>query len=465
MTRLLPFALSVLLAATAIAEDKPNVVVIMADDLGWNAVGYHNPEVKTPNLNRLCKEGIELDNFYVSPMCTPTRAGFLTGRYPIRFGLAKAVIPPWRDFGLSTEEVTLADALGKAGYPNRGIFGKWHLGHARKKWLPTRRGFTESVGCYNGAIDYFTLEREGERDWHENDAVSKQRGYATTLTGQAASKFIEESAKKKEPFFCYVPFNAPHSPFQAPEKYLERYSKIKDKRKRTYYAMITAMDDEIGRILKAIDDAGIRENTIVWFFSDNGGVKNIAGNNKPLHGAKLSTYEGGVRAAACVRFPSRYPGGKTITERTAFIDVMPTILPLAGTTAKRAGCKPLDGVNLDPLLSGKAKLLPERDLFFYHGQSGEESQPMAIISGDWKLVTIGSDFRNAPDSKLQVSLFKISVDPNETRNLANGEPEVLERLMEKLIKFRKLQPGGGIPVYGAGRKGFKAPKDWNTSGK
>ena len=363
----IPFAKHTDASENADTAIRPNIVVIMADDLGWNAVGYHNPVVKTPNIDQLCKDGIELDNFYVSPMCSPTRAGFMTGRYPIRYGLARAVIPPWRDFGLPTAETTLAEALAVAGYDRRGVFGKWHLGHARTKWLPTNQGFTHFTGCFNGAIDYFTLQRDGERDWHEQDKPSDQTGYSTTLIGKAAAEFIETSAKSPQPFFCYVPFNAPHSPFQAPEKDLAGYQNIRDKTKRTYYAMISAMDAEIGRIMRSIDDAGIRHNTLVWFFSDNGGVRSIKGNNLPLHGSKLTTYEGGVRAASCVRYPAKYLAGQKIANRTAFIDVMPTLLALTSTTVSQAGCQTLDGVDLNPLLSGAVESLPPRDLYFYHG--------------------------------------------------------------------------------------------------
>jgi arylsulfatase B len=432
----------------------------MADDLGWNAVGYHNPEVKTPHLDQLCKEGIELDNFYVSPMCSPTRAGFMTGRYPIRFGCARSVIPPYRNYGLPTDETTIAEALEKAGYKNRGIFGKWHLGHLQKKWLPRSRGFTEFLGCYNGAIDYFTHEREGELDWHHNEESAHQEGSATALTGKAAAAFIESAAKDQEPFLCYTAFNAPHSPFQVPGRFKEQYAHINDETKKTYYAMITAMDDEIGRILAAIDDAGIADNTLVWFFSDNGGVKSIKGNNAPLKGSKLSVYQGGVRAAACVRFPGRYPGGRKITERTAFIDVMPTALSLAGIVTEQAGCKPFDGIDLNPLLTGTINKLPDRDLYFYHGQQGEETEPIALISKDWKLVVNGPNLVHGHTAAHQVELFRINDDPNESTDVADSHPEVVERLMKQLVDFRKLQPKDAIPPYGEGEKGFTPPKEW-----
>ncbi len=454
---------NVVLATTpawAESSDQPNVVIILADDLGWNAVGYHNPEVSTPNIDRLCSEGVELDQFYVSPMCTPTRAGLMTGRYPIRFGCARSVIPPWRDFGLPTDERTIAQALGVIGYGQRGIFGKWHLGHARLKWLPTQRGFTHYTGCLNGAIDYFSLERDGERDWHDNNEPSQAQGYATTLIGQAAANFIETSASREEPFFCYVPFTAPHSPFQATEKDLTRYSHIRNKTKRTYYAMISAMDDEVGRILQSIDKMGIRDNTIVWFMSDNGGVAEIKGNNSPLRGAKLSTYDGGVRAVACVRYPRMFPVSK-LSEPAAFIDVMPTVMSLAGASGELTDGKPLDGLDLTALLSGQVDHLPPRPLYFYHGQSGEQQETMAIISAAWKLVVNGPNLSDGVRPEHTISLFEYQ-DARETTEVSAEHADVVNKLVDDLIEFRRLQPDDGVPPYGVGKDGFVAPERWSV---
>ncbi|MBB3206145.1 arylsulfatase A-like enzyme [Rhodopirellula rubra] len=448
-----------MLSQNYIDAQTPNIVVIMADDLGWNSVGWHTSDVSTPNLDQLCRDGVEFDNFYVSPMCSPTRAGFMTGRYPIRFGLARAVIPPWRDYGLPITETTIANVLADAGYERRGIFGKWHLGHARKKWLPNNRGFTDFLGCYNGAIDYFTHEREGELDWHHNDHPAHQNGYATTLIGQAASQFIADSATQDVPFFCYIPFNAPHSPFQASDADLKRYPAIKDRKKRTYYAMISVMDDEVGRILQTIDDNGIRDDTVVWFFSDNGGVGGIRDSNRPLRGSKLTAYEGGVRAAACVRYPKQFPGGRKLTEQTMFIDVLPTVMNLAGADPQSLPNE-LDGVNLTALLSGDEDRLPPRDLFFYHGQQGESAEPIAVISGNWKLVVNGPRITGSITDSHRVELFHISTDPNETQNVTANHPEKVTELFEKLREFRSLQPTESIPPYKFGNQDFRAPPKW-----
>ena len=212
--------------ATVGAAKKPNIVIIVADDLGWADVGFHSDRIPTPHLDRIAREGVELDHFYVFPMCSPTRAGLMTGRYPIRFGMARAVIPPWRHFGLDPSELMLPEALARAGYQHRGVFGKWHLGHNDTKWHPNSQGFTHFHGHYNGAIDYFDLTREGERDWHVNERASGEQGYSTDLIAGAASRFIAQHAKGAAPYLCYVPFNAPHSPFQAPEKYLKKFAHL-----------------------------------------------------------------------------------------------------------------------------------------------------------------------------------------------------------------------------------------------
>ena len=204
----------------------PNIVLILADDLGWDDVSFHGQQIKTPNLDRLTREGVELSRFYVCPICSPTRAGLMTGRYPIRYGLMRAVLPPWREGGLDLDEVTLPQVLARAGYKHRGIFGKWHLGHSDVKYHPLRRGFTEFVGHYNGAIDYFTHEREGELDWHRGYESNHDKGYSTDLIADAAVDFIRRHAADNAPFLCYVPFNAPHSPLQAKEEDLDTYAHL-----------------------------------------------------------------------------------------------------------------------------------------------------------------------------------------------------------------------------------------------
>ena len=456
-------------AAADKTEAKPNVVIIVADDLGWADVGFHSDRIPTPHIDRIAREGIELNQFYVFPMCSPTRAGLLTGRYPIRFGMARAVIPPWRHFGLAPAELTLAESLGKLGYTHRGLFGKWHLGHNDPKWYPNNQGFTHFHGHYNGAIDYFDLTREGERDWHLNEKNNSETGYATDLIAGAASRFVTQHAKGNAPFFCYVPFNAPHSPFQAPEKYLKKFQYLvdpnaKEKNKtlrQTVAAMVACMDDGIGQILKSIDGSGEAANTIVLFFSDNGGVGALPKNNLPLRGNKLDAWEGGIRVAAAMRWPSGgVKGGGKINVPISCIDIMPTLTKIAGGNTS-FGNKPFDGENVLDVLQAKRKRL-DRELYFYHGQAGEDNEKIAMRTAKWKLLIQGPNIASGKwkTQKHERYLFRIDRDPNETTDLLKQHPKIANRLAEKLIAYRRLQPKTVVDIYGAGRRIFEVPKDW-----
>ncbi|MDG2186608.1 MAG: sulfatase-like hydrolase/transferase [Mariniblastus sp.] len=445
--------------------EKPNVVVILADDLGWGAVGYHSDFAETPNIDQFVASGIELDRFYVAPMCSPTRAGLLTGRYPIRFGLARAVIPPQRNFGLPVTERMLPELLAEAGYQQRGIFGKWHLGHHHRKWHPLSRGFTQFEGHYNGAIDYFDLTREGERDWHVGFEPSPKPGYATDLIADAACRFIEQAAADEAPYFCYVPFNAPHSPFQAKPADVQRYAQAdKPTAEEKLQGMIWSMDQGIGRILQAIDETGESDNTQIWILSDNGGVGRFDRNNQPLRGSKLTTFEGGTRVIASVRWPARWKGERKITEQIGYIDLLPTIVTSAGLNPKaleRPG-RPLDGLPLNDLLAGTADDLPDRDWYSYHGQSGEQKETMSIHTADWKLIVMGPDVRRheiGPDH--QLFLFEIARDPLEKSNVANEHPKIVAELTGKLIAHRSLQPDASVPTFRVGKEGFQPWANWD----
>lgn len=465
----LVFSAALLLASSFVcpAFAKPNIVLILADDLGWNGVGFHSDWVATPHIDRIAREGLELDRFYVAPMCSPTRAGLLTGRYPIRFGLARAVIPPYRNFGLPSEERTLAEALSEAGYEQRGVFGKWHLGHHQAKWHPLEQGFTHFEGHYNGAIDYFDLTRDGERDWHVNYTPSAKQGYSTELIASAASEFIRTAAGGEAPYFCYVPFNAPHSPFQAKPEALEQVGAgKKPTTKEKYLAMIATMDRGVGEILKAVDESGEAENTQVWFLSDNGGVGNIRGNNRPLRGSKLTTFEGGVRVAACVRWPAQWKGNRKIESTIGYIDVMPTILASAGVdpAAGQPKGRSLDGQDLSGLLAGSSDNFPERDWYSYHGQPGPQKEAIAIKTADWKLIVNGPDIRAGVDDKThEIHLFRMPQDLHEEHDLAASNPEVVSRLLTKLVAHRALQPENSVPPYSVKPKDFEPWQDWRLA--
>ncbi|MCX6326599.1 MAG: arylsulfatase [Bacteroidia bacterium] len=419
---------------------KPNILILLADDLGFGDVGFNGSDIKTPNIDRIAAEGVKLNQFYSCPMCSPTRAGLMTGRYPLRFGLMRSVIPPQRDFGLSVNEETIADMLGKAGYNHRGMVGKWHLGHRRQEWLPVNRGFTHFEGCYNGAVDYFNRDRDGELDWHINNKPSGKEGYTTDLIGEAAIEFIK-SVPQEEPFFLYVPFTAPHAPFQAKPEDMAKYPN-RQGLKKTYAGMIDCLDQNIGKILKSIEERGQLDYTFILFFSDNGGVLKV-GSNGELRGEKLTPYQGGIRVAAAARWPAEGVfGGKVIEERMGYIDVFPTLMAIAKFEGKPKN--ELDGINV---LEGiKGNKLKDRSWFTYEDQGDEKIEDLAINNNQWKLVVK----RGAPDSEniTEINqLFQISTDPNEKMDLSAQKPDKVEELMKELNSFYGLKAKNQIPRY------------------
>lgn len=469
MNRLIfAFALWVLtpcMQAHAQAEaQRPNIIIILADDLGWGDVGYHGSAIRTPNIDRLAKEGIELNRYYVAAVCSPTRAGLLTGRYPDRFGLRSTVIPPWSDFGVDTREVFLPEMLAKAGYKNRTVLGKWHLGHAALRYHPLNRGFTHFYGHLNGAIDYFTHKREGELDWHNDFAVSYDKGYSTDLLTDEAVRNIKNH-HRDSPFFLYVAYNAPHSPLQAKEEDMIPYGYDRSKpsfgkgdhgegkegrgntQQQTYSAMVTNMDYNIGRILNTLQELGIEDNTIVLFQSDNGPAPGIKGSDSGgLRGAKFTEWEGGVRVPAIIRWPDGFKGSKRIDQVMGYVDVMPTLLEIAGV--KETPKNTLDGISMVPVLTGKKKLI---DRALYLG-------PGTLVTNEWKLI-LASDKNPKMDLK-EDHLFQIAEDKSEKNNVAKQYPKIYEAVKMRVAEYDGIKSDVTVPPYGEGRKGFKAPREW-----
>lgn len=429
---------------------KPNIVFILSDDQGWADVGWHGSEIQTPHLDKIAAAGAKLDQFYVLPVCTPTRAALLTGRYPMRMGLQTGVVRPYAQYGLPLEERTLPQALREAGYTT-AICGKWHLGHFRPEYLPTRRGFDHQYGHYNGAIDYDKLERDGGADWHRDDKVCHDEGYSTSLIAKEAVRLINEQAKDK-PLFLYVPFNAPHTPLQVPEEYKAPYAGLPEPR-RTYAGMLAAMDEAIGRILAALDEAGIRENTLIIFASDNGGEEpGKVSSNRPLRGGKYTLYEGGVRVCAAAAWPGHIKAGSTISEPIHMVDWYPTLLKLAGASLDQK--LPLDGLDIWPTLT-EGKPSPHEEILL-----NAEPKRGAVRVGDWKLVINGADARSRKAGP-RVELFNLAEDPNEKRNLAAEQPEKLQALR---ARYEALAAQAVPPRNKPMKQGFKVPRIWGESG-
>jgi arylsulfatase A-like enzyme len=454
---------SIAAPATESAALRPNIVFILSDDHGWADVGWHSPEIKTPHLDRLAAAGAKLEQFYVQPVCSPTRAAFLTGRYPMRHGLQIGVVRPWAQYGLPLEERTLPQMLKAAGYTT-AIVGKWHLGHYDPAYLPTRRGFDHQYGHYNGNIDYYTHERDGGLDWHRDDRVNHDEGYSTHLIAREAVRLIKEKSAD-QPLFLYVPFNAVHSPHQVPEHYKKPYAALAEPR-RTYAGMVAAEDEAVGQIVAALEAKGIRQNTLIVWSSDNGGPSpGRVTSNGPLRAGKGTLYEGGVRVCAFATWDGHIKPGSTVDAPLHMVDWYPTLARLAGASLEQK--LPLDGRDAWAAIAAGAPSPHDAILLNTTPTSG------AIRMGEWKLVLNGSandseDAENsaptaAKKSKKKksadesVELFNLARDPYEKTNLAATQPAKVAELRARYATFAaqavapKVQPRDPA---------FQVPKIW-----
>ncbi|HWL15268.1 MAG TPA: arylsulfatase [Opitutus sp.] len=453
-----------LYAADQYGAERPNIVFILSDDQGWGDVGYRGSQIKTPNIDRLAADGVRLEQFYVQPLCSPTRAAFLTGRYPIRYGLQVGVVRPHARYGLPAEERTLPEALRDAGY-RTAMAGKWHLGHIRREFLPTGQGFEHHYGLYTGNFDYFTHRRDGGLDWHRNEQPVEEPGYSTELIADEAARLITEHDPRR-PLFLYVAFNAPHMPLQVPENYSALY-KDWPERRRLYAGIVTAMDEGVGRIVSALEKSGLRSNTLLVFSSDNGGaLPGLMTDNGPLREGKGTYYEGGVRVPALAVWDGKLPAGAAVDAPLHIVDWFPTLLKLAGASLDQP--LPLDGRDMWSSLAAGAPS-PHEELLINVGVAGG-----AIRVGDWKLVLNGkvkdgleggteTDERREMKRRArltpQIELFNLADDPFEKTNLAASRPDQVARLQERLDTYgRAAVPSKQAPAA----PGFKTPAVWGA---
>jgi arylsulfatase A-like enzyme len=408
-------------------------LLIVSDDVGYGDIGiYGSRDIPTPNIDRVAQEGIRFTNAYVSgPYCSPTRAGLMTGRYPQRFGYE--FNPDGSpDHGLPLTEKTMADRLKASGY-RTALFGKWHLGSGRRLH-PMRRGFDEFYGFLGADHSYVNV---ADIDVGTNmpdpllDGMKPASSvtYLTDALGDRAVSYIKQHSS--EPFFLYLAFNAAHTPMEASEKYLARFPNIADPQRRTYAAMMSAMDDAIGRTLAAVSDQKLEEKTLVIFLNDNGGptmpTTTVNGSsNAPLRGSKRQTWEGGIRVAFAMSWKGHLDAGRVDDRPIIQLDVLPTALAAAGVATNASQ---LDGVNLLPFLTGTAKGAPHEALYWRLGGM------MAIRKGDWKLVkTREGPLVDVDPSTLRdlsdAGLYNLSEDIGETRNRAAERPDKVKELTE-----------------------------------
>jgi arylsulfatase A-like enzyme len=391
---------------------KPNVIIFLSDDVGWGEHGFQgNKEIPTPNIDSIAKNGVRCTNAYIAATyCSPSRAGLMTGRYPTRFGHEwNEGVPAAHNkagvFGLPLTETTLAARLKAIGYAT-AIIGKWHLGGTSEQYLPMARGFDMYFGTLGNSesfkpkqfIDSLVSAKPGqmmEKDFYTSEAY--------------AARAVDWIGKQKQPYFLYVPFNAQHAPLQAPQKYLDRFPNIKDEKRRMYAAMMSAMDDAVGQILAKVREMGQEEDTIIFYWSDNGGpTPQTTSFNGPLRGYKATTNEGGTRIPFCVQWKGKLPAGKDYDFPIQNLDVLPTIMTAAGQPPQKDW--KLDGVDLMPYLTGKNASAPHEALFWRFGKQ------WAIRKGDWKLVVSNTD-------KLQPRLINLAKDIAEANDLSAQFPE------------------------------------------
>jgi arylsulfatase A-like enzyme len=407
---------------------KPNVIVFLSDDVGYGEFGFQgNKEIPTKHIDSIAKNGVRFTAGYVSgPYCSPTRAGLLTGRYQTRFGHEFNAGGPKGlndNFGLPLSETTLADRLKKLGYATSCV-GKWHLG-GRPKYLPTKRGFDEFYGTVANTPFFKPPNFIDSRVSNEITPVKDEDFYTTDAYAKRAVEWIGKN--KDKPFFLYLPFNAQHAPLQATKKYLDRFPNVKDDKRRTFAAMMSAMDDAVGAVLKQVREMGQEENTLIFFFSDNGGpTAQTTSKNAPLRGVKATTLEGGIRVPFCAQWKGKIPAGKEYHERIIQLDVLPTALAAAGGEIDKDW--KLDGVDLLPYLTGKAKGKPHEALYWRFGEQ------WAIIKGDCKLVVNRIDGVKKP-----AALYNLKDDVGEAKDLSEKEPQKAKELLADWQRWNKEQ--------------------------
>ena len=430
--------------ARAVEAGRPNIVVLVADDLGFADVGFQgSKDIPTPHIDALARGGVRCRNGYVSgPYCSPTRAGLLTGRYQQRFGheFNPGGETGIGNFGLPTTETTLVERLRSAGY-RTGLVGKWHLGSA-PRFHPQQRGFDEFFGFLGGAHTYFAAPTHNI--FRGTDIVTEPT-YLTDAFGREAVAFIDRHKGQEHPFFLEVAFNAVHTPMDATDDRLARFGPIRDRTRRTYAAMLSAMDDAVGAVLAKLRESGLEDNTLIFWISDNGGPTMLGttingSTNTPLRGSKRTTLEGGIHVPFVVSWKGKLPAGRVYDKPVIQLDILPTALVAAGVALDPAW--KLDGVDLVPFLASEsAPGTPHESLFWRFGKQD------AIRQGDWKLVRYdaaaddGSRSRATDVTPTPRRLYNLADDPGESRDLAAANPARVQELLAAWDEWdRQLVP-------------------------
>jgi len=461
-------------------EDRPNVIIFVADDLGWADPGFRGSGIDTPTLDSLARDGLEFERFYTTPICSPTRAALHTGRDPMRLGVAYNTLMAWHNNGVHPDERFMPEAFLEAGYQT-AMVGKWHLGHAQQTYHPNARGYEYFYGHLHTEVGYFPpFAAQGGKDFQRDGQSIEAEGYETFTMAKEASRWIRERDTSR-PFFLYVPFIAPHTPLDAPEDLQAKYADFEDDRpparseftdssrrmsrlllqpsaRPMYAAVVDAMDQAIGQILDAVEDEGVRENTIVLFLSDNGGAAYASGgaNNAPFRGGKGETFEGGIRVVALMRWPNRIEPGTKVEDIVSVMDVFPTLAAAAGI--EPGNHRKLDGRNLWSALDNGERFSRDRKLFFAAEMTVPGTLMTTTFDDEWKLVQ--RIVQTQLTTEVTNHLFRIAEDPYERNNLAARHPKLVADLSEEIVRWRAIHPIGGTPRGIAPPPGWRAPLDW-----
>ncbi len=428
--------------------NAPHVVIIVADDMGWNDVGYHGSEIRTPHIDQLAAEGLELDRFYAQPSCSPTRAALLTGKSPQSLGIYSP-FSKLNPTGLPLSEKLMPEYFRDAGYQTF-LAGKWHLGFRESAYRPNARGFDHFYGHLTGGIGFWDHVHGGGLDWQRNGETLREEGYSTHLLSAEINQLITLRDRSK-PMFLYAAFNAPHLPNEAPEEAISQYAHIKDPNRRVHAAMVSELDSAIGQILATLDKQGMLDNTLIWFMSDNGGLNPAAnpeamiswskrledwfGNpipitllefmrtnvldggsdNRPFRKGKQSIYEGGARVPAVVYWKGKLSSSQSKQMLTAQ-DILPTLLAAADLNAPTID---VDGVNQWlHMTSGVGGLSPD---YLINGRDGE-----ALYRYPWKLLALSSG---------EMELYRLDDDPTESVDLSKQQPDKMAELKRALDEY------------------------------
>ena len=409
------------------AADKPNLVIFYADDLGWGETGaFGNKDIPTPHIDSLAKNGVKFTQGYVAATyCSPSRAGLMAGRYPTRFGHEFNSVA--NKTGLHLKETTLADRLKSLGYATACV-GKWHLGGG-SEYRPTKRGFDEFFGTLANTPFFHPTNFVDSRISDDVRKIDDDSFYTTDAYCERSLDWIDKN--KSKPMFLYLPFNAQHAPLQAPQKYLDRFPNITDEKRKLFAAMMSAMDDAIGRVMTKVREIGQEENTLYFFIGDNGGpTQSTTSYNGGLRGFKMTTFEGGPRVPFIAQWKGKLAAGKTYEFPVFNLDVLPTIVTAAGGKVDPAW--KLDGVDLTPYLTGANKSRPHETLYWRFGPQ------WAVRHGDLKLV-VSKGGSGEPE------LYNLATDFAESKNLASVQPEKAKELQALWDKWSAEQAEPSAP--------------------